>query len=99
MKEKGLMRRMLRWGVGLLAAWLVLTVGGDGTAQDATGYAPPPYQTPFPLYSTRPEDGGLFVAGSYVMYRQTNPLRSQKIAIRGFIDVDGEVINPFNLFR
>ena len=34
---------------------------------------------------TRPEDGGLYLFGEYVMFHQTNPLSSgQPIAVRGF---------------
>jgi hypothetical protein len=73
----------------LLAAWALLTPGRLWAgADDAAGYAPPDFQLPLPLYSTRPEAGGLFVDGGYVMYRQSNPLREQLVAIRGFQVVD-----------
>ena len=48
------------------------------------GYSPADPVWPFPLYSTHPENGGLFVAASFVSYRQTNPLHSQNVAVRGF---------------
>lgn len=64
--------------------------GGDGMAGS---YAPPAFQLPYPLYSTRPEAGGLYMAGSYVMYQQSNPLQSQPIAYRGFIATDDTVLN------
>lgn len=84
------MRRMTIWQAGLLTAVALLTPG-PATAQGLS-YAPPgDHVLPFPLYSTRPEDGGLFLAGSYVMYHQTNPLRQQTIAYAGLIDVDGSV--------
>jgi hypothetical protein len=75
----------------LLTAGLALMPGG-GFAQE---YVPPDPQWPVPLYHARPEAGGLFTFGEYVMFRQTNPLRNQEIAFRGFIDQDGSVTgNP-----
>jgi hypothetical protein len=58
------------------------------------GYAPPDPMTPFPLFSTHPEQGGFFTAGSFVMYRQTNPTSTQRIAVRGFVPVDNSTGNP-----
>ena len=92
------------WGAGVLAALAALTVLAPGKtlAQEswpqggfATGYSPPAVQLPYPLYSTHPENGGLFVAGSYIMYNQTNPLRgqSQPIAYRGFVATDDTVLD------
>jgi hypothetical protein len=92
------------WGAGVLAALAALTVLAPGTtlAQEswpqggfATGYAPPAVPLPYPLYSTHPEIGGLFIAGSYVMYHQQNPLqgRSQPIAYRGFVATDDTVLD------
>ncbi|MHB1423056.1 MAG: hypothetical protein ACYC3I_07655 [Gemmataceae bacterium] len=92
------------WRAGVLAALAALAVLAPGKtlAQEswpqggfATGYAPPAVQLPYPLYSTHPEAGGLFVAASYVMYNQTNPLRgqSQAIAYRGFVATDDTVLN------
>lgn len=54
-------------------------------------YVPPDPQWPLPLYHARPETGGVYAFGEYVMYRQTNPLRNQLLAIRGFIDQDGSI--------
>jgi hypothetical protein len=92
------------WGAGVLAALAVLTVLAPGTtlAQEswpqggfAAGYAPPAVPLPYPLYSTHPDIGGLFIAGSYIMYHQTNPLsgRSQPIAYRGFVATDDTVLD------
>jgi len=47
-------------------------------------YAPADPVWPFPLYSTHPEMGGLYVAGEFVSYRMTNPLHEQEVAQRGF---------------
>jgi hypothetical protein len=71
-----------------LAALMTLAPGracAQPPAGLAGGYSPPDMQVPLPLYSNRPEAGGLFLAGSYVMYQQTNPLKSQPVAYRGFI--------------
>src|SRR5262249_41250434 len=54
-------------------------------------YAPPDCPLPLPLYSTNPAAGGFYIAGEWVMFRQTNPLHSQPVAYRGFVDTDGTV--------
>jgi hypothetical protein len=56
-------------------------------------YAPPDCPLPLPLYSTNPAAGGFYIAGEWVMFRQTNPLHSQTVAYRGFVDTDGTVTN------
>jgi hypothetical protein len=100
--EMGLMRIKSVWGAGVLAALASLAVlsPGRSLAQEswpqggfATGYAPPAVPLPYPLYSTHPEVGGLFIAGSYTFYNQTNPLRSQEVAVRGFVTNDDSVLN------
>lgn len=76
----------------------------QGTGQDgkpifraqsdaSTGYAPGDPEIPLPIgaYGGHPEAGGLFLYYDFVMYRQTNPLRNQSIAVRGFVDTDGSV--------
>lgn len=96
------MRSKSVWGAGVLAALAALTAlsPGRAVAQSlwpeggfATGYAPPAVQLPYPLYSTHPEIGGLFIAGSYIMYHQTNPLQSQPVGYRGFVATDDTVLN------
>ncbi len=47
-------------------------------------YAPPDVVFPFPLGSTHPEEGGLYLATEFIAYRQTNPLKDQVVAVRGF---------------
>jgi hypothetical protein len=59
-----------------------------GTTDGSPGYAPADPQLPVPLGSTRPEDGGLFVDAQGVLYAQTNPLKNQPLAFRGFIITD-----------
>ena len=100
--EMGLMRIKSVWRAGVLAALASLTVlAPERTlAQEswpqggfATGYAPPAVQLPYPLGSTHPEAGGLFIAGSYLMYNQTNPIKGQEIAVRGLVATDDTVLS------
>ncbi len=81
------MRARALWLVGLLAAGMLLSRG------KVCGQEVPPADPvfPFPIYHDRPETGGLYFTGEYVMYRQTNPLQHQPIAVRGFFDVDGTI--------
>jgi hypothetical protein len=58
-------------------------------AQDVPVLSDPEW--PVPLYSQRPERGGFYVAGEFIYFRQTNPIKEQLIAIRGFNDIDGIV--------
>jgi hypothetical protein len=75
------------WLIGLLAAGLLLSPG-RGYGQEVPPADP---VFPFPIYHDRPETGGLYVTDEFVMYRQTNPLQHQPIAVRGFFDVDGSI--------
>jgi hypothetical protein len=88
MEEVGVMRTRAFGLIALLTAALALHPGTAARAQEVPPADP---AWPFPLYHTRPETGGLFVDGSFVMYRQTNPLEHQPIAFRGFFDVDGSI--------
>jgi hypothetical protein len=83
-------RRLWCGGLGLLAAaWLLLCPArARAQVNDVPDYAPASPQIPWPLGSTRPEDGGPFVYAQYTMYQWTNPLRSQPIAQRGFFASD-----------
>jgi hypothetical protein len=55
---------------------------------------------PLPLYHDRPETGGFYVAGEFLYWRQTNPIKPQVIAVRGLDDTDGtlqlaqQTLNP-----
>jgi hypothetical protein len=84
-----------------LGVVLALLVPRGAWAQD---YAPEAVPMPWPLYSTHPANGGLFLTGGFAMYQQTNPLKDQQIAYRGFLtvlpginDVNGNPI-PSNTF-
>jgi hypothetical protein len=87
-------RKMLWWAVVLSVG--LLPAGGTARAQD---YALPDPNLPLPLGSTRPEDGGFFAGLSYTMYRMTNPLKAQEVAVRGFLDVDGSINQAVNGFQ
>jgi hypothetical protein len=54
-------------------------------------YSPPDPVFPLPLYHDRPETGGFYAAGNFLLLRQTNPLKEQPIAVRGFVDTFGTV--------
>jgi hypothetical protein len=89
------------WRPFLLTALAALATTGVGRAQPQNfgeDYAPPDTVFPFPLGSTHPEEGGLYTAGEYVQYRQTNPLKDQIVAVRGLAIVDNTTnIPPFGV--
>jgi hypothetical protein len=66
---------------------------GEGTATGVSvgpDYAPPANgNLPLPLYNTQPSLGGLYLNAGFIFLQQTNPIKGQPIAYRGFIDVDG----------
>jgi hypothetical protein len=82
----------------LLAALAVLAPGAAYAQGIAEDYAPADPVLPFPLYSTHPEAGGLFTFGEFVIYRQTNPLKSQLVAQRGLVITSPTVPDPTNTF-
>ncbi len=83
------MRVRIIWLAWLLTAGVALAPGA-ARAQTEDG-AIPSVITPLPLFHNHPAKGGFFTTGSFVMYRQTNPLEHQPIAFRGFFDVTGEL--------
>jgi hypothetical protein len=83
------MRRTTIWRTWLLTALTVLAPGV--AAAQNVGLEDP--EIPLPLGHSRMEDGGFFMAGRYVMYRQTVPLKDQTVAVRGVIDVDGSILS------
>jgi len=46
---------------------------------------------PLPIYNSRPEAGGFYIALEYTMFRQTRDLKSQRVASRGVVDFDGSI--------
>jgi hypothetical protein len=57
-------------------------------------YEPPSPQYPLPLLWNA--DRGFYAAGSFLLLRQTNPLSSQPVAVRGFNDTFGQVQSTMN---
>lgn len=65
----------------------------DGTVvgNPAGSYGLPDPNLPIPLQSTHPELGGFYLSAEYLMYRMTNTMGFQQVAIRGFQIVDTSV--------
>jgi hypothetical protein len=82
----------------LLAALAVLAPGAAFAQGIAEAYAPADPALPFPLYSTHPEAGGLFTFGEFLIFRQTNPLKSEQVAVRGFVVTSPVVPDQSNTF-
>ena len=86
------MRTRTSWLALLLSAGLALAPGG-ARGQD---YSPPDPVVPLPLYHDRPETGGLFIAGEFLFFRESNPLKPQTVAYRGLRDFDGSISADIN---
>ena len=84
------MKKLIRGAAALIAGWLA-TSTPILFAQDLASGEP---NLPLPLYHARPDAGGFFMSGSYAMYRQTNPIKSQTVAYRGFYAIDGTNLGP-----
>jgi hypothetical protein len=95
-EEMGSMRAKTMRRAGLLAvivAAISMWAPGAARAGDGTpGYALPDWIAPIPWGSTRPEDGGIFIGSDFLLWRQTNPLRNQVIGVRGFFDVNNQLL-------
>lgn len=78
-----------RWA-WLLALGLALAPGAARGQE-----VPPPPDYPLlnilPIGGPRYEDGGFFLAGEFLFMQQTNPIRHQAIAFRGYIDQNGSL--------
>jgi hypothetical protein len=103
MKETRLMRRQIS---GLLAVAVMALFAGTAWGQGEMNYEVPLNNglpaylawLPGPLGHPRYEDGGIFVAMEFVYYNQTNPIRDQIVAIRGFQDDDGSITGRVGTF-
>src|SRR5262245_11018973 len=94
-EEKWLMRSKIGWSVLLLAAGVALAPA-VARAQPGVDRPPDPI-IPLPLYHPRADVvGGVYTAAEFVIYRQTNPLRRQLLAVRGLVDVDGSITGDLN---
>jgi hypothetical protein len=92
-KEMGRMSPRISWPVFLLMAGMAMAPAAalGQTHTPGPTYAPPDPVFPLPLYSNRPEAGGLYLDVEFLFWRQTNPLEHQVIARRGLIDFDGSI--------
>src|SRR5262249_7184305 len=87
-EEMGLMRTRTLWRALLpVLAGLALVSAAHGQP-GGLNYAPPDYQWPLPLYSDRPESGGLYTYGEFIALRTNNHLDHEPLAVQGFIDFD-----------
>lgn len=88
------------WLVMLLTAGATLASAAAARAQSFEVPAADPV-FPLPLWHRNAEKGGFFAAGEFVYWRQTNTLKPQVVAVRGFSDTDGSLqiarnaLNPF----
>jgi hypothetical protein len=91
------MRKPIGWLLLVLSCGLAPSRLG---AQDSNyTYEVPPPPIPFtgPLSHPRYEAGGLYVGAEFLYLRETRPIGSQIVAVRGFMDIDGSVsavLNP-----
>jgi hypothetical protein len=93
MEEMGLMRTRIGWLVWLVPVVLFLAPAAVRGQQPNDYYPVPdtPYNPIGLLGHTRYETGGFYFASEFWFLRQTNPLRDQVIAARGFVDVTGQL--------
>ncbi len=85
------------WLAGLLTAvGVTVLTAGEAAAQGEAVYAPPAVDIATPLNDRLP-DGGLFLAGEYVMFRQTTPLQPQLVVVRGFTNTDSSGVLGLNV--
>ena len=95
------MRTRTGWLALMLTTGIALLAPSTGWGQGNTGGDVPPEDPPtfLPLYHDRPETGGFFAAAEFLWWRQTNPVKEQLIAVRGFTDTTGAVQDALNLLN
>src|SRR5262245_30308977 len=83
----------MRTRIGWPAAVALMLAATTVHAQvDNYTYEVPPSTTPWlPLGHYRMEEGGFWIAGDFVYWREPNPMLSQQVAVRGFRDLDGSI--------
>jgi hypothetical protein len=57
----------------------------------AADMGPPDPEIPLPLGKRHMEDGGLYLAAEFLFMEMTNPLHDEQIAVRGVLDVTGDI--------
>jgi hypothetical protein len=94
------MRTRIGWLALLLTAGLALApqvaLGQNIYSGMDVGRADPVF--PIPTYSPRPEMGGFFFDGEFIYWRETNPIKHQVVAIRGFQSTDAASPGPVGAF-
>jgi hypothetical protein len=90
----------MRTRIGWLAAVALGLAATTVHAQvDNYTYEVPPSTTPWlPLGHYRMEEGGIVLGVDFVYWRETNPMLSQPVAVRGFRDMDGSITGHPNTF-
>jgi hypothetical protein len=83
----GHMRTRTSW-LALLLTATGLLAARSARAQD---YGLPDPDFPLPLYSTRPDAGGMYAAAEFIFWRMSNPIKDQTVAFRGLVDFDGTI--------
>jgi hypothetical protein len=87
------MRKRISWLAALVGA-SVLWLPQSAPAQGPAGEVPPPQwagSVPWPFGRPRLDQGGFYIAGEFLYWRQSNPLGSQPLAFRGVTDFDGTI--------
>jgi hypothetical protein len=89
------MRSTTSWSALLLALGVALAPAAVQAQPGVDRPADP--QVPLPLYHPRADVvGGWYTGLEYVMFRQTNPIGHQLLAVRGLVDVDGSITGDLN---
>ena len=70
---------------------LLTSAFGSVVGQEFQEVPPQTGYLPGPLGHPRMENGGLFVAGEFLYMTQNIPLTHQRVASRGFLDLDGSI--------
>ncbi len=93
------MRNRTVWLALLVTAGLALAPRAARAQQPDTGgeVPPPPVLIPTPLGHPRYEEGGLYLAGQFKFFQQTNTMGEQLIASHGFIDRDASIGNALGI--
>jgi hypothetical protein len=77
--------------------WLLLTLA-PSQARAQTDIGQPDPVLPFPIGHDRMDAGGFYTLGEFEMFRQSNSLGHQPIAVRGFTDSDGTITGTVGAF-
>ncbi|MFL5327342.1 MAG: Lpg1974 family pore-forming outer membrane protein [Gemmataceae bacterium] len=93
------MRRTTGYAAVLLAAALCVNGALGQSLPGGRDLDLPPADPVIPLPTGHPRMdvvGGFYTGVEFIMFRQTNPIRHQTVAVRGFVDMDGAVTADLN---